>query len=61
MVIYMAVTMDKYELPIALADSAVELAKMCNTSVNNIYSCISKVQSGKYKKSKFIKVKIEEV
>ena len=36
--LYLAVTNDKYELPIAVADSASELAKMLGLSVYTIYT-----------------------
>lgn len=37
----MKVTMDKYELPVLVADSAVELAEKLGCTPNNIYSSIS--------------------
>ncbi len=58
--VYMKVTMDKYELPLAVADSAKELAEICGTTVNNINSCCSKYKTGKHKKSSFISVEVEE-
>lgn len=60
MFIYMKVSNDKYQLPIAVADTAKELAKICNTTENNIYSHISKNKKGIYKKVVYIKVEIEE-
>lgn len=41
MFIWMQVTKDKYELPVCIADSAEELAKMCGTTANSIKSSIS--------------------
>lgn len=41
MSIYMAVTTDKYELPIAVATTAKELADMCNVTENAIYSSVA--------------------
>ena len=41
MVLYMAVTSDKYELPIAVADSPLELGEMLGRSRNTILSAIS--------------------
>ena len=38
MVVWMEVTKDKYELPVAVAESAVELAGIVNKTVNNIRS-----------------------
>lgn len=37
-VIWLKVTHDKYELPIAVADSAKELAELTGCSENNIHS-----------------------
>lgn len=41
MVVWMEVTKDKYELPVAIADSAVESASIVNKTVNNIRSSAS--------------------
>lgn len=35
-VVYMKVTRDEYELPVAVADTVVELAKICGVKVNSI-------------------------
>ena len=40
MVVWMKVTKDKYELPVAVADNAVELAGIVNTTANSISSSI---------------------
>lgn len=40
MVVWMKVTKDKYELPVAVADSTVELAGIVNTTANSIRSSI---------------------
>lgn len=46
MKLYMKVTKDKYELPLAVADSAKELAAMVGTKENTVNSCISKGVQG---------------
>ena len=56
----MTVTMDEYELPTAVADSAVELAKIVGTTPNSLMSRYSKHIHGKIEKCPFRKVKIEE-
>ena len=56
---YMAVTPDKYELPIYVADTIEELASRYNVSKNLIYSCVSKNKSGERSGRKFVKVKIK--
>jgi len=60
MFLWLKVTNDEYELPLVVADSAAELARRCNTTKNNIYSCYSKYMKGKRKHPKYIKVKIEK-
>lgn len=56
---YMAVTADKYELPIAFADKAKELGKLMNVSEAAVYSSITKGKSGRNRGYKFVKVDIE--
>lgn len=49
MVLYMKVTNDKYQLPVAVADTAKELAKLFNTTPNVISASISRQRAGKGK------------
>lgn len=58
--LYMCVSQDKYELPEAVADSVTELGRMVNVTPNLISSCISKVEHGVHKKSRFVKILIEK-
>lgn len=60
MIIYMCVTEDKYELPIAVADTIPELARLTGATSGSIYSCLSKVKHGNANKSRYIKVVIED-
>ena len=53
--VYMAVTRDKYELPLAVADTVLELAKMRKVSPETIYGRLSH-QKGK--KCIYVKVDI---
>lgn len=53
--LYIAVSLDEYELPIAVADNVPELARMMGTTVNVINSSISR-KMRRYKKVE----KIEE-
>lgn len=39
--VYMKITKDKYELPVAVANSAVELARMLGIQTEVIYSSMS--------------------
>ena len=60
MKIYMGVTPDKYELPMFVADSLKELAKMSGFDYDSIRHRISKKSSGRNHGIKFIKVIIGE-
>lgn len=40
MIVYMEISKDKYELPVAIADTTKELAKIRNVSANTISSMI---------------------
>lgn len=42
MTLYMKVSNDKYELPLAVADTGAELARMVGTTRGVVYSAISK-------------------
>lgn len=44
--IWMKITSDEYELPVAVADTAKELARLCNVTVGAIYSQMSRVRHG---------------
>lgn len=56
----MCVTEDKYELPIAVADTIPELARLTGATSGSIYSCLSKVKHGNANRSRYIKVVIED-
>lgn len=58
--VFMAVTRDKYELPIAVADTSIELAKIMNTTDTAIRSCIYREKTGKNKSCMYKKVHIED-
>lgn len=49
MVIWMKVTTDKYELPIAVANSAKELAQIVGTTTSVIYTERCQYRAGKRK------------
>lgn len=57
-VIWMAVTQDKYELPVAVADTAKELGIILGITTNAIHSCICNARRYGYK-SRYVKVVIE--
>lgn len=57
--IYMAVTSDKYELPVDVADTAQELADMRGLTRGSLMTYISKAQSGVKRGEKYIRVEIK--
>lgn len=57
---WLYVTSDEYELPLAVADSAGQLALMIGVPLVNIATMASKYENGLIKKSKYVKVKVEE-
>lgn len=64
MTLYMLVTADKYEFPLAVRDSVVEIADLLGRSRYDVYATISKKQVSKYPyngfKYRIIKVEIDE-
>lgn len=58
MKLYLMVTDDKYELPIAVATNVNELSRMSGKSVNTIRSAISHKKAGRIKRSMFCEIKI---
>ena len=46
MKLYMYTTLDEYELPVAVADTKKELARMLRRSVNSVQSCFSHKNRG---------------
>ncbi len=60
MKVYMEVTQDEYELPLAIADSPTELARICGTSSTNVRSAVCRWKSGEHVRSRFIVVEIDE-
>lgn len=59
MVVYMKVTNDKYEFPIAVADSLAELARILDIPKNNISSAMSHAKRKK-QRCQYIKVLCED-
>lgn len=58
--LWLAVTPDKYELPIAVADSAAELGRMLGTQghlIYKMYYCHNKYKLKRWKKYKIVKIK----
>lgn len=60
MILWMCVTKDKYELPIAVADTAEELAKQIGLkSTNVIYTDLWHYKKGHTKSCRFRKVQVD--
>ena len=51
--LYLEVTQDEYELPLKVANSPEELAKMCGTTKAAVCSAISHYKAGRRKKTRF--------
>ena len=60
MKVWMRITNDEYQLPVAVADTASQLARMCGTNANAIRSAVSHVRSGRKKFCTYIVVEIDE-
>jgi ribosomal protein L7Ae-like RNA K-turn-binding protein len=58
-VLYLKVTRDKYELPLAVAEGATELAEMCGVTTNAVISGIWK-EKRKGIRSCYKRIEIEE-
>lgn len=58
MKLYMAVTPDEFELPLAVCKTARELGEKFGVSESVVYSSITKKLSGKTNGRKFIRVEV---
>lgn len=60
MKVYMQVTRDKYQLPVAVDDSPKELAELCGCSANAVSSALSRLKSGQLRRPRFVCVEIND-
>jgi len=60
MYLWLWVTKDKYQLPIAVACSSRELAMITGRNLNTIQSSVSRWESGKLKKSSYVRVWVDK-
>ena len=60
MTLYLAVSPDRYGLPIAVADSGRELERILGLGKRTVTSHISKVKHGTLKKQKYFKIEIDD-
>ena len=58
--VWMAVSKDETRLPIAIADTAKELAELFGTNESNVKSIASKGKHGNIKNPRYIAVRIDE-
>ena len=59
-IVWMALSQDKFSLPVAIADTAKELAELLGTTENAVKSEASKGRHGIIKKPRYISVRIDE-
>lgn len=60
MILYMAVTCDKYELPLAVADSTIQLAGMVGVRETTIRSNIVRHCKRSHFKMKFMRIEVDD-
>ena len=60
MTLYMRVTRDEYELPLAVAETQAELAHMLGVKPTLVYNGIRAVKQGKVKHSSYKIVEVED-
>lgn len=58
--VYMKVTKDKFELPIVVADSAYELARLCGVNVSTIMHSVSTQSKRIIKNSQYKRVWVSD-
>ena len=60
MKVWMRVSLDRFRLPVAVANSAAELAVICGTTENCVKSCASHFKHGRKDNSPYICVEIDD-
>lgn len=58
--IWQEVTPDDLQLPLKQADTAKELAEMCGTTVGSVTSAWSHYKAGRFKTTRYIRVKLDD-
>lgn len=58
--LYMKVTRDRYELPLCVCSSVVELAARCGVTPSNIWKCLHRARERGYERPMYRVVEIEE-
>ena len=64
MTLWMKITRDKYELPVAVADTCVQLGRILGVSTESIYSTMSSAayrqRKGKNVRCQYVKVEVDD-
>ena len=60
MTLYMKVTKDEYELPVAVAETQAELAHMLGVKPTLVYNGIRSIRTGQVKHSSYKIVEVED-
>jgi len=58
--LYLKVTNDKFELPVAVADSVIELSEMIGIHRRSLESIFCKIRKGKYGNSMYKIVEVDD-
>lgn len=58
--LYIAISKDEYELPIAVADTPTELARMIGVSRKTIYNQMSRTKHGTIKQAIYRAVEVDD-
>ena len=58
--IYMEVTKDEFELPLAVADSVYELARICGVTPSTVMHSVSTTSKRQIKNSKYKRVLVSD-
>ena len=56
----MEVTKDRFELPVAVADTMGELARMRGVDITSISHCVNRPKTRRYYVRKYVKVEIDD-
>jgi hypothetical protein len=59
--LYMAVTVDEFELPLYVTDTVVDMDRWASSTPIAVSTAITRGRSGKYNGFKYIKVEFEDV
>lgn len=60
MTVYVMVSKDRYELPLIVADTQVELARRAGVRANSIATLLNKHKRGLVKKTRYLCVEIDD-